>query len=143
MRSWLALAEEATGLRVRWVRLSAGETLARLEAGRGNPQVSAWFGGPSPEYIVAAQRGLLEPFEPAVPFEIDAAARGADGAWTGFYCGYIGFICNERFLAGGGRRRAYHRCGILAHGFARIRCDACAAERVVAFSCKGRGVCPS
>jgi hypothetical protein len=39
--------------------------------------------------------------------------------------------------------RACLRCGILAHGFARIRCDACAAERLVAFSCKGRGVCPS
>ena len=39
--------------------------------------------------------------------------------------------------------RAYLRGGILAHGFARIRCDACAAERLVAFSCKGRGVCPS
>jgi hypothetical protein len=39
--------------------------------------------------------------------------------------------------------RAYLRCGILAHGFARIRSDACAAERLVAFSCKGRGVCPS
>jgi hypothetical protein len=39
--------------------------------------------------------------------------------------------------------RSYLRCGILAHGFARIRCDACAAERLVAFSCKGRGVCPS
>jgi hypothetical protein len=39
--------------------------------------------------------------------------------------------------------RAYLRCGILAHGFARIRCDACTAERLVAFSCKGRGVCPS
>jgi hypothetical protein len=25
----------------------------------------------------------------------------------------------------------------------RLRCDACAAERLVAFSCKGRGVCPS
>jgi hypothetical protein len=29
-------------------------------------------------------------------------------------------------------RRAYLHCGILAHGFARIRCDACAAERLVA-----------
>jgi hypothetical protein len=25
----------------------------------------------------------------------------------------------------------------------RLRCDACAAERLVAFSCKGRRVCPS
>jgi hypothetical protein len=39
--------------------------------------------------------------------------------------------------------RGYLRCGILAHGFARIRCDGCATERLVAFSCKGRGVCPS
>jgi hypothetical protein len=39
--------------------------------------------------------------------------------------------------------RAYLRCGILAHGFARARCTDCGAERLVAFSCKGRGVCPS
>jgi hypothetical protein len=39
--------------------------------------------------------------------------------------------------------RAHLRCGILAHGFARIRCEACAAERLVAFSCKGRSVFPS
>jgi hypothetical protein len=39
--------------------------------------------------------------------------------------------------------RAYLRCGIMAHGFARARCGDCGAERLVAFSCKGRGVCPS
>jgi hypothetical protein len=37
----------------------------------------------------------------------------------------------------------YLRCGVLAHGFARVRCDGCGFERLVAFSCKGRGVCPS
>ena len=39
--------------------------------------------------------------------------------------------------------RAYLRCGILAHGFARARCDDCGHERLIAFSCKGRGICPS
>ena len=38
---------------------------------------------------------------------------------------------------------AYLRCGILAHGFARVRCQACGDEIVVAFSCKRRGICPS
>lgn len=38
--------------------------------------------------------------------------------------------------------RAYLRCGILAHGFARARCPDCGHERLVAFSCKGRGACP-
>ena len=39
--------------------------------------------------------------------------------------------------------RAYLRCGILAHGFVRVHCDECGLDRVVAFSCKGSGFCPS
>ena len=39
--------------------------------------------------------------------------------------------------------RQYLTCGILAYGFARARCGDCHQERLVAFSCKGRGVCPS
>ncbi len=33
-------------------------------------------------------------------------------------------------------------CGAMARGFARFRCDGCAREILVAFSCKGR-ICPS
>jgi hypothetical protein len=39
--------------------------------------------------------------------------------------------------------RRYLDCGILAHGFARARCPQCGHDFLVAFSCKGRGVCPS
>ena len=39
--------------------------------------------------------------------------------------------------------RAFLRCGELAAGFARFRCAGCAREILVAFSCKGRGFCPS
>ena len=39
----------------------------------------------------------------------------------------------ERFLT----------CGILEEGFARIACEHCGFERLVPFSCKGRGICPS
>jgi hypothetical protein len=39
--------------------------------------------------------------------------------------------------------RAYLDCGILARGFVRVHCDACGCDRLVAFSCKGRGFCPS
>jgi hypothetical protein len=34
-------------------------------------------------------------------------------------------------------------CGILDHGFARVRCDDCAHEYLLAFSCKSRYLCPS
>ena len=37
----------------------------------------------------------------------------------------------------------YLRCGRLEHGFLRVRCEACHAEHLVAFSCKRRGFCPS
>jgi len=39
--------------------------------------------------------------------------------------------------------RAYLECGILAHGFLRVHCDACGFDRLLAFSCKGRAFCPS
>jgi Transposase zinc-binding domain len=38
---------------------------------------------------------------------------------------------------------AFLECGFLAHGFLRLRCAACAHEKLVAFSCKRRGICPS
>jgi len=39
--------------------------------------------------------------------------------------------------------RGFLECGILAHGFIRVHCDSCGTDRVVAFSCKGRGFCSS
>lgn len=39
--------------------------------------------------------------------------------------------------------RRYLECGILAHGFARAYCDECQHDFLIAYSCKGRGVCPS
>ena len=37
---------------------------------------------------------------------------------------------------------AFLECGILAHGFLRLRCGACAQNTLVAFSCKRRGFAP-
>ncbi len=48
--------------------------------------------------------------------------------------------CYPRFI-----EREFRRsldCGLLGHGFARIRCPACGHEQLLAFSCKGT-LCPS
>jgi ribosomal protein S27E len=37
----------------------------------------------------------------------------------------------------------YLRCGRLEEGFLRVKCTDCRHEHLVAFSCKGRGWCPS
>ena len=39
--------------------------------------------------------------------------------------------------------RAFLACGAVAHGCARLRCEGCGLDRLLAFSCKGRGFCPS
>ena len=59
-----------------------------------------------------------------------ARTGGADG--TG---GWPAFVRREF--------EAYLRCGILDHGFLRVRCERCGETTVVGFSCKGRGFCPS
>ncbi|MGH7554631.1 MAG: transposase zinc-binding domain-containing protein [Longimicrobiales bacterium] len=60
---------------------------------------------------------------------LGAVDAGTDGG------GLPGFIVNEF--------RKFLRCGVLSHGFARVRCGDCAVERLVPVSCKGRPVCPS
>ena len=60
-------------------------------------------------------------------------------------------VHEERFeLTHGPLRRAaraavgrFLDCGLLEHGFARVRCSACRVEFLVAFRCKGRHFCPS
>jgi hypothetical protein len=40
--------------------------------------------------------------------------------------------------------REYLTCGVLGNGFVRLKCSGCGKEeRPLAFSCKGRGFCPS
>jgi hypothetical protein len=38
---------------------------------------------------------------------------------------------------------AFLDCGLLCRGFARLHCASCEHSQLVAFSCKGRGFCPS
>ena len=35
------------------------------------------------------------------------------------------------------------KCGLLSYGFLRLQCQSCKQERLLAFSCKKRGFCPS
>ena len=38
---------------------------------------------------------------------------------------------------------AFRECGILAHGVLWLRCAKCGHDKLLAFSCKRRGFCPS
>ena len=67
--------EEATGIKVNALRLSAGEMLTRVAAEKDNPQASLMFGGSTENY--------LDP----------------DGVWNPIYVGAIAFACNKDWFA--------------------------------------------
>ena len=70
---------------------------------------------------------------------LDSLYETVKGAWEDLFERRYGFW---RGLLDGVVAR-YLDCGIFERGFARVRCPDCAAEYLLAFSCKGRGLCPS
>ena len=58
---------------------------------------------------------------------------------------YAAMEDNERVIPKFVRKELekYLNCGLLCRGFAQLKCDGCSERRLVAFSCKARGFCPS
>lgn len=94
----LKLFSEETGVDAQGVRLGVGETLGRLRAEKENPQASVWFGGAAETFLAAQNDGLLEPYISPNAKDIPDKYKDAEGYWTGFYVGYLGFASNKRLL---------------------------------------------
>ena len=90
--------EAKTGIKTSWVRMSSGEAWARIEAEKGNPSFSVWWGGPADGYIAAAEAGLLEPYVSTSAAKIPDQYKSPAGYWTGVYVGALGFGTNEDYL---------------------------------------------
>ena len=54
------------GVKVDWIRMSSGETLARLRAEKANPQADVWWGGTTDPHSIAALEGLTEDYRPSI-----------------------------------------------------------------------------
>lgn len=90
---------ETTGLKADFVRLSSGEALARIKAGKGNAEFDVWYGGPADGYSAAGEENLLEPYVSSNASVIPDKYKAADGTWTGVYVGALGFCSNTKLLA--------------------------------------------
>lgn len=90
--------EKDTGIKVKFVRMSGGETLSRIRAEKNNPQASVWYGGSADSYIMAKKEGLLEAYKSPNAEKIPAHFKDPDGYWTGVYQGYLGFILDKRYF---------------------------------------------
>ncbi|WP_319237894.1 ABC transporter substrate-binding protein [Streptomyces sp. MB09-02B] len=89
---------ETTGVKADFVRLSSGEALARIQAGKGNAEFDVWYGGPADGYAAAGDQGLLEPYVSENAAAIPAKYKDVSGLWTGVYVGALGFCSNKELL---------------------------------------------
>ena len=92
--------EKDTGVKVNWIRMSSGETLARLRAEKDSPKGDVWWGGTTDPHSIAAKEGLTENYKPSNYDEIDKRFRDplGDGSVIGIYVGALGFSVNEELL---------------------------------------------
>lgn len=90
--------EKDTGVKAEAVRMSSGEILGRIRAEKANPKASVWFGGPADGLIQASEEGLLEKYASPNAKDIPDKYKDKDGAWTGIYVGYLGFVSNQKLL---------------------------------------------
>jgi iron(III) transport system substrate-binding protein len=65
---------------VRTAYLGSNEILERLRAERARPQCDVWLGGDATALAVAAEEGLLAPYEPT--YDADDAPRDPEWRWT-------------------------------------------------------------
>jgi iron(III) transport system substrate-binding protein len=93
--------EKKYGITVNYVRMSSGESLARLIAEKDNPQFDIWWGGPVDSFIAAKKEGILEPYNsPNAKNLIDQVNyKDKDNAWAAIYSGSLGFCSNKAQLA--------------------------------------------
>ena len=91
--------EEATGIKVNSLRLSAGEMLTRVAAEKDNPQASLMFGGSTDNYIAASNQGLLEAYQSPELSNTPENYLDPDGVWNPIYVGAIAFACNRDWFA--------------------------------------------
>jgi iron(III) transport system substrate-binding protein len=93
--------EAKYGITVNYVRMSSGESLARLQAEKDNPQFDIWWGGPIDTYVAGKEAGVLEPYDsPNFKNLIDQNLyKDTENYWAGIYVGSLGFATNTNWLA--------------------------------------------
>ena len=97
-RPMLQEFEQATGIKVNFVRFSSGEALARVIAEKGNPQVDVLFGGPVETFAAGIKEGIFEPYKPPSFGSLPARFKQAEGYWVAIADDPLVFMTNVKFL---------------------------------------------
>ncbi|HHW83748.1 MAG TPA: ABC transporter substrate-binding protein [Actinomycetales bacterium] len=97
-QAWTQAFTAETGIDASFVRLSSGETVARLASARSNPEFDVWHGGPVDGYGAAVEQELLAAYDSPTAADIPDNYKDPDSMWTGVYVGVLGFCSNQTVL---------------------------------------------
>src|SRR5258706_7257062 len=80
-RPMLQEFEQATGIKVNFLRFSSGEALARVIAEKNNPKVDVLFAGPVETFAAGIKESIFEPYQPTSIAQLPDRFKSADGQW--------------------------------------------------------------
>jgi len=95
--------EKDTGIQVSMVRLSSGETYAKIRAEARNPKTDIWWAGTGDPHLQAASEGLTQEYKSPLLGQLHNWARkqaeSAGFRTVGVYAGALGWGYNSDILA--------------------------------------------
>lgn len=98
--------QKETGISVNMVRLSSGETYAKIRAEARNPKTDIWWAGTGDPHLQAAAEGLTEEYKSPMLDQLnDWAVKQAESAGyrtVGVYAGALGWGYNTEIFASKG-----------------------------------------
>jgi iron(III) transport system substrate-binding protein len=97
-RPMMEAFEKASGIRVKLIRFSSGEALARVTAEKNNPQIDVLFGGPVETFTAGQTQNIFEPYVPPGAAELPPRFKDKAGAWTAIADDPLVFMTNTQFL---------------------------------------------
>jgi iron(III) transport system substrate-binding protein len=98
-RPMLEAFEKSSGIKVKFIRFSSGEALARLIAEKANPRVDVLFGGPVETFAAGIKENIFEPYKPPAFAVLHGRFKHPDGYWTAIADDPLVFMSNRAFLA--------------------------------------------
>jgi len=91
--------EADTGIKSSFLRVGAGEIVARIRAEKENPQAGLWLAGNADNFIQAALEGLLAPYKSANLDKVDPTYVDEDNFWTPISRSPLALLYSETVLA--------------------------------------------
>lgn len=88
--------QRETGIKTTYVRLGAGEVLARLETNPG--EFDVWAGGQAENHLIADDRDFVEIYVSPEADALPEQYNDSSGVWSGFYTDSVAFCSNKKEL---------------------------------------------